>query len=207
MKKCSKCLQEKELYDFPKDKSRPDGKYIYCKSCVSNKSKERYYFDLDHSRELKREQAKKHRERNIANSKEWYEANKEKVKERVKKYRTKNKEWYKDYQKKWVKENPDKVLDKQRRWTKTEKGKQIISQRNHNRKALIRGAKGKHSSKEWIAMKKKHDYTCLHCGKREPEIKLTRDHVVPISKGGNNDILNIQPLCKSCNSKKHDKIQ
>lgn len=61
------------------------------------------------------------------------------------------------------------------------------------------------TTREWMDLKRRWDYTCLCCGKREPEIKLTLDHVVPISKGGENEIENIQPLCKRCNIKKHVK--
>ena len=58
---------------------------------------------------------------------------------------------------------------------------------------------------EWMDLKKKYNYTCLRCGKKEPEIKLTLDHVVPLIVGGKNIIENAQPLCKPCNSSKYTK--
>lgn len=44
---------------------------------------------------------------------------------------------------------------------------------------------------------------CVSC---ESINDLSIDHVIPISKGGNNIKSNVQILCKSCNSKKSNKI-
>jgi hypothetical protein len=35
---------------------------------------------------------------------------------------------------------------------------------------------------------------------------MTIDHIIPKSKGGNNDINNLQPMCNTCNTKKADTI-
>lgn len=43
------------------------------------------------------------------------------------------------------------------------------------------------------------DYQCCYCGATE---HLTIDHIHPLSKGGSNELDNLQTLCRSCNSRK-----
>lgn len=45
---------------------------------------------------------------------------------------------------------------------------------------------------------------CWYCGKQMEPLKLTKDHVFPRSKGGDNDMDNIIMVCKTCNSSKGD---
>lgn len=59
-----------------------------------------------------------------------------------------------------------------------------------------------HTIWEWELLKKQYNYSCPACGKREPNIILTKDHIIPISKWWCNLIENIQPLCRRCNSVK-----
>lgn len=76
--------------------------------------------------------------------------------------------------------------------------------KGHNRRAKIEGNGGNHTTKEWLNLVKEHNNRCVNC---RQEKKLTRDHIRPISKGGTNEIINIQPLCASCNSSKKDKYE
>ena len=62
-----------------------------------------------------------------------------------------------------------------------------------------------HTFGEWELLKKQYNYTCPSCKQTEPKIMLTEDHIIPLSKGGSDVIENIQPLCRSCNSKKSAK--
>ncbi len=45
-------------------------------------------------------------------------------------------------------------------------------------------------------------YHCQSCGKTTTETELTIDHIIPLAKGGSNDMSNLQALCRHCNQKK-----
>lgn len=72
------------------------------------------------------------------------------------------------------------------------------------RRGRKRGAEGSFSMKEWRDLCIFYNSTCLMCLRKD--VKLSQDHVIPLSRGGNNTINNIQPLCRSCNNHKSTHI-
>lgn len=58
------------------------------------------------------------------------------------------------------------------------------------------------SDEEWDEILVRFGKKCLRCG---TEKLITKDHVIPVSKGGRDVAENIQPLCLSCNSIKGQK--
>ena len=108
------------------------------------------------------------------------------------------------YDKKYNKEHPEKVKQWHGKSTKkwVQKNREWANLLWRNYKIRRKGATGSHTLKEWEILKAQYNWTCPICKKREPNIKLTEDHIIPLSKGGSNNIENIQPLCRSCNSSK-----
>lgn len=46
---------------------------------------------------------------------------------------------------------------------------------------------------------KRDSFTCQYCGKSAPEVILEVDHIIPVARGGENDIFNLVAACKECN--------
>ena len=53
-------------------------------------------------------------------------------------------------------------------------------------------------------------YRCQYCGRHATELKmresLTRDHLIPLSRGGTNDWNNVVTACSPCNTRKGNRL-
>ena len=56
------------------------------------------------------------------------------------------------------------------------------------------------------AVFERDNYTCQYCGRSYEEADLEIEHIIPISKGGNNDIRNLATACGACNRTKGTRI-
>lgn len=71
------------------------------------------------------------------------------------------------------------------------------------RRARKIGCGGSHTPKEWQQIVIRFGPCCPACGK---EGKPTKDHIVPLTRGGSDAAENLQPLCDSCNKRKGNRL-
>ncbi len=62
------------------------------------------------------------------------------------------------------------------------------------------------SNKVRFEVLKRDNFTCQYCGRRAPEVVLQMEHVIPVAKGGTDDIMNLVAGCFECNSGKSDRL-
>ncbi len=63
------------------------------------------------------------------------------------------------------------------------------------------------SNSQKLAILKRCGYRCQICGIQLTADNFAADHIIPYSKGGKTQLWNGQALCRSCNSRKGDRIK
>lgn len=86
----------------------------------------------------------------------------------------------------------------------------------HKRKALKKGNGGTYTVQEIRDQLVRQKYKCYYCHDKFEKVHVESkskvkyiyhiEHVVPIARGGSNDIWNIVLACPTCNMRKHDKL-
>jgi hypothetical protein len=77
---------------------------------------------------------------------------------------------------------------------------------------VVDGGKAKPVKRKAISKKvrfevfKRDGFKCQYCGKCAPEVILNVDHIHPVSKGGEDDMMNYITSCFDCNSGKSDRL-
>ena len=79
----------------------------------------------------------------------------------------------------------------------------VLQLKNARRRALKLNAVGNWTREQFKELCEQVDYYCVYCHQKFD--KLTPDHIIPLSRGGSNDIANIIPACGPCNYSKQDK--
>lgn len=71
----------------------------------------------------------------------------------------------------------------------------------------VKVCRGRPTSPLWKDLRSKvfdrDNYTCAYCGARGG--KLECDHILPVSRGGTDDLRNLNAACLSCNRSKRNK--
>lgn len=141
-----------------------------------------------------------------------------------KKRKERNPRIYADKQKLWRKNHPEEnkaqkrayyyrhkkeQIEKRRLYRHTEKGRIVMLHKREKRRTQKMFLSESYTTIEWMVKLDATNGICPGCNTYVGKNKLELDHIIPISKapaGFNYTINDIQPLCKSCNSRKGNKM-
>lgn len=203
-KTCTKCEITKPIDDFSVNKrNKTDGRQPKCKACNSKYYSERSdkikkrineHYHNNHERVL--EERAELRKRPEAKAKKA---------EQDRKYVQNNRNKINQYHNQWQKENRDKVRVYHRNWYAEnyplQRARMLAN--IHKRRARILANGNNTLTKEDIELLFSTTNSCSYCS--ATGVKLTLDHIVPISRGGTNSPDNIALACGHCNSSKGNK--
>lgn len=158
-----------------------------------------------------------HREEHVTKGRQRYKANAVRLREEGKKRWRDNHEVMTAQHRAAYYRHRDKRLDEHRKYYINHRDKILASvyswQSEH--KHLVNQYKKKNGLSRrsafagsidmaaWAKKLKRLGGRCQLCGSTE---RISIDHILPIAKGGSNEIRNLQPLCIPCNCRKNAKI-
>jgi len=171
-----------------------------CKVCVKSRAQQyrrehpEQYAEYDRVRanlpqrvEARRKYQEEHIEEISEYKKRWSAENEDSVRASKRKHYELNRDEIIARSKKWGEDNPEKV-------------RQNKANNSRKRRAAKHASPSNFTAEVFKGLCDAYGNRCLACG--DTEAVLEADHVVPLTRGGSNDIGNIQPLCGTCNRKK-----
>lgn len=222
MKSCTKCGELKPLSQFSKRTRSKDGYDPWCKSCKSLASARYRGENQDRLREYYREFYAANREARLNLQKEYYKRNREvilkKSAERYPAIRDARIEYWRGYNAARAPEhrvycrlyhaiNRDTILARHRAYDKTPVGRAVAARKRHVRRQRAQHSPATLTHAQWQKILEIQKHRCATCGRKfTSRNPATRDHIIPLSKGGGLTFENVQALCCTCNSKKGDRI-
>jgi len=186
-KVCSKCKIKKSYAEFSINRSSRDGFQYICKKC---------------SKIINANWYKNNPEKAKAKDANWYKNNPEKVKAKNAKWRKNNLEKARANSSDWRRDNPEKVKINNYNWHKNnpEKCKLHGVKRRARKLGSTNGYMPEWTERVLFGMQ---EGKCLYCRIDLNLSGIHLEHMVPLSRGGNHNIMNLCLSCPLCNLRKH----
>lgn len=221
-KQCRRCSTVKPRTEFSPRKEGRDGHAPYCRPCQARYMRERRQNFTEEQKAAVKATQRAHylrtREKQIAAAMRWQKENPERAREIAReayhrafardpeRFRRRSRDTYArnpqrafGYTYAWRKRNPERVRAIERRYRQRHPEKQRHWEKLRRARRL--GAEGSHTLSEWRAKVKAYEGRCHWCHETI-QGKPTKDHLIPLAKGGADDIGNVVPACLRCNASK-----
>jgi 5-methylcytosine-specific restriction endonuclease McrA len=186
-KVCTSCGEEKNFSDYYKKPGGRFGLNARCKPCHTEATMAWAKRNPETTTAIRKRYTQNHKEELAERWSKYYSQNKKQVLQRKNIHRKSTTEQRAEYQKNWYKNNPTK-------------GSEYA---NRRRVRIQDGDVRTFTAKDWQTLLTRFDNRCAYCGSQE---ELTKDHIVPISRGGRHSVGNIIPACWKCNMSKGTKF-
>lgn len=190
-KRCTKCDAVRPLTEFHRKPTYTGGYHTWCKFCVSAYNKA---------------YKAKNRERLMAADRARYWANKEEYSEKAKRRYRENPESAKRRAKERRATYPERLADEQRRYRERNQDKRRLA-RARRRAAKKNGDAPGRPRREHRVLWQMYDSQgglCAYC--EEPLFgNFHLEHMIPLSRGGAHDWMNLALACPTCNMRKGER--
>ena len=199
-KACKGCGLTKKLSEFYVSATNRDGRWGKCKLCVRTRAQK---YRREHLEQYARlEKARANLPHRIEARRKYQEEHKEEISEYKKGWAAENEESVSASKRKHYELNRDEIIARSKKWAESnpEKVRQAKANNSRKRRAARHASPGCFTAEEFRALCESYGNRCLACG--DTEAALEADHVVPLTRGGSDNISNIRPLCGSCNRRR-----
>ena len=177
-----------------------DGRLNYCKSCVKARARK---YRLSHCEQYAQyEKTRANLPHRVEARRKYQEEHNEQISKYKKRWSEENYERMAAYKRAYYEQNREEVIARSTEWAENnlEKARQFKANNRRKRRAAKNASRGGFTAKEFKELCERYGNKCLSRGAMG--VTLEADHVIPLTRGGSDDIGNIQPLCGSCNRRK-----